>query len=98
MELICREVVGVCLRLVRRNRSVALGLSSLLSIFANDALARSWVDGEFVERLIADLNRHLDVLSTGHGEAVSDDDEDVDEELELVEQISSLLMVRDHYN
>lgn len=40
-----------------------VGLSDLLAVFANDPLARSWVDGHFIGRLIDLLNEHLDQLT-----------------------------------
>lgn len=60
VEFLCKDVVSACLQLVRRSRSVVTGLSELLAVFANDPLARSWVDGELIGRLISGIEWHLD--------------------------------------
>jgi len=42
VEFICKDIVTHCLRLLNKNRSVVLGLAELITIFAEDHLARSY--------------------------------------------------------
>ncbi|KAI3414215.1 E3 ubiquitin-protein ligase huwe1 [Globodera pallida] len=102
VDLLCREVVGTCLRLVRCSRLVVIGLSELVSVFARDALASSWVDVQFIGSIITELNRHLDELTTTNSDegepmmASSDEDKDGDvgtDDEELAEQLASLLQL-----
>jgi len=65
VEFICKDIVTHCLRLLNKNRSVVLGLAELITIFAEDHLARSWVDDEFIGLLINELSIELDKLSSG---------------------------------
>uniref|UniRef100_A0A183BP47 UBA domain-containing protein n=1 Tax=Globodera pallida TaxID=36090 RepID=A0A183BP47_GLOPA len=102
VDLLCREVVGTCLRLVRCSRLVVIGLSELVSVFARDALASSWVDVQFIGSIITELNRHLDELTTTNSDegepmmAPSDEDKEGDvgtDDDELAEQLASLLQL-----
>uniref|UniRef100_A0A183C6I5 UBA domain-containing protein n=1 Tax=Globodera pallida TaxID=36090 RepID=A0A183C6I5_GLOPA len=102
VDLLCREVVGTCLRLVRCSRLVVIGLSELVSVFARDALASSWVDVQFIGSIITELNRHLDELTTTNSDegepmmAPSDEDKEGDvgtDDEELAEQLASLLQL-----
>ncbi|KAL7072127.1 hypothetical protein ACQ4LE_008758 [Meloidogyne hapla] len=65
VEFICKDIITHCLRLLNKNRSVVLGLAELVTIFAEDHLARSWVDDEFIGLLIKELGNELDKLSNG---------------------------------
>lgn len=67
------------------NPAVIFGLADLLAVFADDPLARSWIDGEFIGRLINELNPYMSKLIN------SASTDETEENKKQIEKLSSLL-------